>query len=257
MKRLASPELVPATVTTSWAARPDAATLQRSAAKRGFDLVVGTILTILTLPILLGLALASTWILREVPFFVQERIGQDGRRIPFIKIRTLSSRRVSKYALKQDFGAGDVHPFMQTIRKLHLDEVPQLWLVVMGHLSLVGPRPKMPDEVEPVEADYGTARVSVPQGCTCLWQIGEHTNGLPSDSPQYDYQYLLHGGLRLDLWILAWTGLQMVGIGSPKTLEDAPAWARSRGWAAPTTENVPAGVRQVVRIHPPVISRAA
>lgn len=214
-----------------WEGDPTSRWVFRTTAKRAFDLAMAILLTVVTLPIVVVLAAISAVVLREWPFFVQERVGRQGRPIPFVKVRTLPSARINAYELKANWTEADLPAVMRAMRRLHLDELPQLWLVVSGHLSLVGPRPKMPDEVEPVPLEYSQARIAVPQGCTCLWQIGRDTDRLPSDSPQYDYWYLFQGGLRLDLWILTWTALQMLGIGTPKTIDDVPGWARSRGWA--------------------------
>lgn len=202
----------------------------RAATKRGIDLAVALVLSIMTLPLVLAMAVLSVVLFREWPFFVQERIGQHGERLAFVKIRTMSSRAVDAYAVKTDWSTDAIPPVMRKIRALHLDEFPQLWLVVAGRLSLVGPRPKMPDDVEPVDPEYGRTRTMVPQGCTCLWQIGGQTSKLPRDVPGYDYLYLVSGGLRLDLWIVACTALQMVGIIGSREITDVPRWARSRGW---------------------------
>lgn len=218
-----------------WDVNAAEAWIPRTLGKRTFDIVVGVIMGIVTLPIVVILAVMSAVMLREWPFFTQARVGRQGRPIPFIKVRTLPSARVGAYVLKHDWRPDEIPRLMSAMRRLHLDEIPQLWLVVTGHLSLVGPRPKMPDDFEPVPQDYNAARVSVPQGCTCLWQIGQDTDRLPSQVPEYDYFYLLHGGLRLDLWILFWTGAQMVGLGGPKTIQDVPTWARSRGWVELST----------------------
>lgn len=218
------------TTSGTWRATPAPGRDARLGVKRGLDLVVGVVLSLATLPLVLGLAVVSAAVLREWPFFVQDRIGRDHRRIPFIKIRTMPSRAVDPYALKGDWSSRDLPAVMRLLRRQHLDELPQLWLVVTGHLSLVGPRPRMPDDVEPVDRDYGELRVLVPQGCTCLWQIGPNTAGLPRDAPEDDYRYLLDGGVRLDLWILCWTALQMLGLARPRTMDDVPTWLRSRGW---------------------------
>lgn len=213
-----------------WEVDPDNAWHLRVAGKRMFDIMVATMLSIVMLPLLVVLAATSAVVLRESPFFIQNRVGHAGKIIPFIKIRTLPSANFDPYELHADAKPLEVPEIMRLFRRLHLDEIPQLWLVISGHLSLVGPRPKMPDAVEPVAQEYNEARLSVPQGCTCLWQIGPDTQGTPGQTPHYDYWYLMHGGLRLDLWILLWTGLGMFGLGEPKSIEDAPTWARSRGW---------------------------
>jgi lipopolysaccharide/colanic/teichoic acid biosynthesis glycosyltransferase len=110
------------------------------------------------------------------------------------------------------------------LRKMHIDELPQLFLVVTGNLSLVGPRPKMPDAVEPVGVIYGRARVQVPQGCTGLWQISEGKADLPSDHPEYDLFYVANHSVRMDLWILWRTLMHGLRITKLITLADVPAW---------------------------------
>lgn len=202
----------------------------RAASKRAFDFAVGLALSVLTLPIVALLALLSVGLFREWPLFVQDRIGKDGQRMRFLKIRTMSSRRIDPYAVKTEWSASDVPDVMRKVRDLHLDELPQLWLVVLGRLSMVGPRPRMPDEYEPVAPEYGQTREMISQGCTCLWQISPNTDLLPRDVPGYDYLYVVAGGLRLDLWILWSTGLQMLGLAGPREINDVPNWARSRGW---------------------------
>lgn len=213
-----------------WATAPLSRRATRVAVKRGVDLVAAVVLSVVTLPLVAMLAVFSAAVLREWPFFTQVRLGHGGRPIPFIKIRSMPTAKVDEYAIKGQWSPQDLPRSMQFLRNYHLDELPQLWLVISGHLSLVGPRPKMPDEYEPVDADYGAMRVRVPQGCTCLWQIGAHKNLMPSQSPEYDYDYVQHGGLRLDLWILFWTALQIVGLAGPRAIEQVPSVLRSRGW---------------------------
>lgn len=86
----------------------------------------------------------------------------------------------------------------------------------------------MPDDFEPVDAKYAEARTRVPQGCTCLWQVGVHQSGLPSEAPEYDYWYLRHWSMRLDLWILWRTALTLVGAGHDMSLQDIPFWMVGR-----------------------------
>ena len=192
-------------------------------AKRAFDLGAGGLLLLLALPVIIVLAVGLAVELRAWPFFLQERIGQGGVPIRFLKLRTLPPDAPA-YALKHDFEMS-LSRFRAFLRTRHLDELPQLVHVVTGRLSLVGPRPRMPDLYEPVDPFYARRRVTVPQGCTGLWQVGAGTDLLPSESPQYDLFYVAHASLRLDLWILARTALQLVGMGSPVRLGDVPAWA--------------------------------
>lgn len=193
------------------------------ALKRIVDVALGTVLALLALPVILILALGAGLQLRELPFFLQRRVGRDGRSFLCPKIRTLPSHTpvyATKYELKLD-----VRGFTGFLRKHHLDELPQLLVVPFGKLSLVGPRPKMPDEYEPVPEWYTTMRSVVPPGCTGLWQIGTHRHLMPHESPQYDLFYRCHGNLRLDLWVMWRTALRIFRLAQPVDLSRVPSWA--------------------------------
>ncbi len=193
--------------------------------KRAIDVLLGTTLAVLATPLILVLAVFSAAYLGAWPFFVQQRIGRNGRPFRLIKLRTLP-KETPRYALKHALNGVELPHFLHFLRRRHLDELPQLWLVPLGTMSLVGPRPKMPDEFEPADGEYGRLRIQLRPGCTCLWQIGEHTHLLPSQSPQYDLYYLTHRSLRLDTWILWRTTLKMVGLAHSIDLSKVPAWAR-------------------------------
>jgi lipopolysaccharide/colanic/teichoic acid biosynthesis glycosyltransferase len=196
--------------------------------KRVFDVLVGTLLCLLVMPVVLLLAAGVCLSLRTWrPFFIQDRIGLQGRRIRIPKLRTLPLD-CPRYALKASLADIPVPRFTALLRRTHLDEMPQLLLVPFGNLSLVGPRPKMPDEFEPVDPVYGRARVQVPQGCTGLWQIGPDSLYQPEISPQYDAFYLEHASLRLDLWIFWRTALLILHLGPQVGLDRVPRWARRR-----------------------------
>lgn len=193
--------------------------------KRVIDLVAAAVLTVLTLPVVLLLAVVLAVHLRAWPFFTHERIGRDGRTLRVTKLRTLSPS-MRPYALKTEVEL-EASRLCQALRRLHLDELPQLWLVVIGAMSLVGPRPKMPDEHEPVDALYGMERVMVPQGITGLWQVSDSTDLLPSEAMQYDLFYVRNHSVLLDLWILWRTVGTVLGRGRGVTLDDVPGWALS------------------------------
>jgi lipopolysaccharide/colanic/teichoic acid biosynthesis glycosyltransferase len=188
------------------------------------DITLGTVLALLALPVIIVLAFCVAAALREWPIFVQQRMGKSGRMFSFPKLRTLPSR-VPKYALKYEWDV-EVGRFAQFLRRRHLDELPQLLVVPLGWMSLVGPRPKLPDFCEPVPAEYGQARTVVAQGCTGMWQIGPDTHRLPRETPEYDLFYVENMSLRLDLWILWRTLVSLLGFGRPVQLDDIPAWTR-------------------------------
>lgn len=200
-------------------------------AKRSVDLTVGTVLAIVATPVILALAVVAAVHFRAWPFFTQTRLGRDGREFRILKIRSLAPQ-TDPYALKPAIRELELSRFSRFVRGNNLDELPQLWLVPFGRMALVGPRPKMPDEFEPVDPTYQHARTRIRQGCTCVWQIGEATDRLPSDSPEFDLFYLRYGSLRLDVYILVRTALKMVRLGRPIALHDIPTWVRGRGWVA-------------------------
>jgi len=191
-------------------------------AKRVLDLLLGTILALVALPVILFLALLVAVSIRAWPLFVHERVGKGGRSFRCPKLRTLP-RGTPAYAMKIDIPVVAQGRVARFLRRTHLDELPQLLLVPFGKMSLVGPRPKMPDGYEPVDPTYAMVRGQVTQGCTGLWQISRHKSGMPHQSPDYDYFYVQHQSIALDLWILWRTALGMAGIGRPIELRDVPA----------------------------------
>jgi lipopolysaccharide/colanic/teichoic acid biosynthesis glycosyltransferase len=201
----------------------------RLTVKRIVDLVLGTALAVLATPLILVLAIASCACHGAWPFFTQTRVGQYGRPFTLVKIRTMP-RSAPPYRLKTEHEVSALPSLCRLLRRTRLDELPQLWLVPLGRMSLVGPRPKMPDEFEPVDPTYNYVRTRVPQGCTGLWQISEHRTGLPHDAPEYAFHYVTHGGFRLDLWVLLRTLPIMLGVARPTTLDQVPAWTRGPGW---------------------------
>lgn len=196
--------------------------------KDAIDVGVGSVLALLAIPAILVLATVLAVRLRQWPFFWHRRIGRKGRIITFPKLRTLP-KSTPRYALKN---GGEVIPadrFCGMLRRRHLDELPQLLMVPVLRMSLVGPRPKMPDRFEPTDPGYRNARLLVRQGCTGLWQIGHESHHLVHERPDYDFCYLQYGSLRMDLWILLRTGLLLIG-GRTVRLSDVPRWALGRGW---------------------------
>jgi lipopolysaccharide/colanic/teichoic acid biosynthesis glycosyltransferase len=149
--------------------------------KRAIDVVVGSFLLIVSAPVVALAAIAITCVTRGTPFFAQERVGMHGRRFKMFKLRTMvngaHAMRQSVMHLNEVDGPvfkirndPRLHPLGRFLRRTSIDELPNLVNVVRGEMSLVGPRPALPSEVE----HYGAValrRLSVPQGVTCLWQI--------------------------------------------------------------------------------------
>jgi hypothetical protein len=133
-----------------------------------------------------------------------------------------------KYALRDV----RVPAFGRFLRRTHLDELPQLLLVPLGTMSLVGPRPEMPSVMARYPAGFVTERTSVRPGCTCLWQLSRSADGLIYEAPEYDRAYLHHGGPLLDAWILYRTARAFLPKASTIELGDLPPWACRTGSAS-------------------------
>lgn len=191
--------------------------------KRLLDLVVSITGTVATLPIIAVMAIGSAIAFRAWPFFVHERLGRDGHPFRFVKIRTLPTSTpayTDKYALDavQHSRWGDF------LRGTHLDELPQLWLVLTGKMSLVGPRPEMRSLADTFDPEFVRERLTVLPGCTGLWQISESVAGLIGEAPELDLYYVRHWTFRLDVWILCRTALQLFGGAAITNVTDVPKW---------------------------------
>jgi lipopolysaccharide/colanic/teichoic acid biosynthesis glycosyltransferase len=149
--------------------------------KRVIDVVLGSLLLIVTAPIVALAALAILCATGGTPFFAQERVGMHGRRFQMFKLRTMvngaHAMRQSVMHLNEVDGPvfkirndPRLHPLGHFLRRTSIDELPNLVNVVRGEMALVGPRPALPSEVEHYDA-IARRRLSVPQGVTCLWQI--------------------------------------------------------------------------------------
>jgi lipopolysaccharide/colanic/teichoic acid biosynthesis glycosyltransferase len=191
--------------------------------KRALDLLVGLPLALLSLPVVAVAALVSLVALRANPFFVHERVGHCGRTFRVVKVRTLppsTGAYVSKYALEDT----KVPRATLLLRQMHLDELPQLWLVVGGSMSLVGPRPEMRVLHDDFDPFFAELRCKVRPGLTGLWQISPHCVGLIGQRPEYDRIYLEMRTWRLDVWIALRTVLKILGRGTVQ-LYEVPEWA--------------------------------
>ena len=151
------------------------------ALKRATDVVLGAFLLLVTAPVIALSALAIAFVTRGTPFFAQERVGRNGRRFKMYKLRTMvagaHAMRSSVMHLNEVDGPvfkirndPRLHPLGRFLRRTSIDELPNLLNVLLGDMSLVGPRPALPSEVEHYDA-VALRRQSVPQGITCLWQI--------------------------------------------------------------------------------------
>ena len=173
------------------------------------DRVVGSIALVAALPILGAVALVVRWRIGTPVIFRQARIGLNGEQFDVLKFRTMrADRRMARRAVSDDRRVthkSEDDPrhtnLGRSLRKWSLDELPQLWNVVKGEMSLVGPRPELVGIVAHYEP-WQHQRHLVRPGLTGLWQISRRGEGLMHLYTDVDLEYVATIGLRTDLRIL-------------------------------------------------------
>jgi len=194
--------------------------------RRAIDLVGSALGLVLLAPILASIAVAVRCTSPGPALFRQERVGHRGRRFTMLKFRTMADGNdpakhreylesyiregapasVSEdgtriYKLAQD---PRVTPIGRWLRSLSLDELPQLWNVFHGEMSLVGPRPCLPYEWD-LYRPWQRRRLDVKPGCTGLWQVTARSRVSFEDMVLLDLHYAHHGSVASDLWLIAQT----------------------------------------------------
>jgi len=204
----------------------DPRSLPARAVKRGFDVVGAAALLVVTAP-LLGLAcLAVRLETHGSPIYRQRRVGKDGRHFDLLKVRTMVSGAERMGAgLAVDQGDPRITRVGALVRRLSVDELPNLLNVLRGEMSLVGPRPTVQVQVSQyTERQLG--RLSVPPGITGWAQVKGRA-ALPwHERIELDLWYIEHWSLGLDVRILAETARLLV---SGKGLYRGP----TGGWRPP------------------------
>ncbi len=179
--------------------------LLQNVGRRVLDLVTATAVIILATPVLL---ITAILIKRESPgpvFFVQNRIGKDGRPFPMIKFRTMHTHASGDALTPRSPYDPRITRIGRWLRRYSFDELPQFFNVLAGHMSIVGPRPEMRFIVEqygPLERE----RLRVKPGITGLWQISYARAAAIHENLDYDLYYVEHQSLLLDVVIIALTG---------------------------------------------------
>jgi lipopolysaccharide/colanic/teichoic acid biosynthesis glycosyltransferase len=194
--------------------------------KRLLDLAVALLVLALLAPLLVAVALLILLDTGGPVIFRREMIGLDGRLFWMYKFRTMAvnaeqllllnpelyqAYQEQHFKLKRDprvTSAGRI------LRKYSIDELPQLWNVVRGEMSLVGPRSIPTQELEPF-GDFAALRQTVKPGITGLWQVSGRADTTYTERVRLDQEYLAHWSLGLDLWIIACTPIAILrGVGA-------------------------------------------
>jgi len=190
-----------------------------------FDYVFAAIALILLVPLLLIIAAAIRLSSMGPVFFLQERCGLNGRKFMVYKFRTMvadaEARKKEVEALNEADGPAfkvsrdpRIIPWLGTfLRKSGLDELPQLINILKGEMSLIGPRPPIPSEVEQYET-WQRRRISMKPGITCLWQIIPNRNDVSFEKwMEMDLEYIDNWSLWLDFTIF-WRTIWAMVIGT-------------------------------------------
>ncbi len=177
-------------------------------------MVAGTGIVVLA-PLFLALALIVKATSPGPVFFVQQRVGLYGRLFNILKFRTMveNAEEIKQQLIDRNEMDGPVFkmtddprvtPIGRFLRRTSLDELPQLFNVLRGEMSLVGPRPPIPSEVEQYEP-WQRRRLSMKPGITCIWQVSGRNNIDFDTWMKLDLEYIDNWSLFLDLKILAMT----------------------------------------------------
>jgi lipopolysaccharide/colanic/teichoic acid biosynthesis glycosyltransferase len=182
--------------------------------KRLFDILVSLTLLVLLWPLFLLIALTVFMDSFGPVLYRQERVGIDGRPFNIYKFRSMvtNADNVGTYQTVQ--GDPRITPAGRFLRKTSLDELPQLFNVLKGDMSLVGPRPDVPAQRENYRDEDWAKRISVKPGITGLAQATLRSAATPEQRCALDLEYVERVSLLFDLKILLLTMRQVLGKGS-------------------------------------------
>jgi exopolysaccharide biosynthesis polyprenyl glycosylphosphotransferase len=180
--------------------------------KRAADLVLASLGLVVAAPLLLGIAIALKLDTAGPVFYRQRRLGKDGRPFDMLKFRSMCQDAEHMLTVLQDRNEASGPLFKirrdprvtrvgRILRRLSLDELPQLFNVFAGSMSLVGPRPPLPSEVAKYE-EWQLGRLQARPGMTGLWQVSGRSDVPFNDMVRLDLHYVRNWSIGLDLEIM-------------------------------------------------------
>ncbi len=193
-----------------------------SAVKRLFDVILSFFAIVVLSPIFLIVAvLISVWDKKGKPIFVQKRCGRNGKIFKLYKFRTMCVDAEEKknglremnemdgpvFKIKNDPRITGIGRFL---RATNIDELPQLFNILKGDMSIVGPRPALPDEVRQYD-EVDRLRLLVIPGLTCYWQVSPDRNDISfKEWMELDRKYISKRGIWLDIKLILKTAYSVV-----------------------------------------------
>ena len=188
-----------------------AQTEKDAALKRAFDLAIGTLLLLVLSPLMLLICALVKLTSPGPVLFCQTRVGLNGRRFRMFKFRTRvhgaeflvrqADRSITRGPIFKDPRDYRITPVGRLLRKFSLDELPQLFNVLRGEMSVVGPRPLPEYEAEQIVGQY-RRRFSVPPGLTCIWQVSGRSDVTYDRWMEYDLEYVDRWSMWSDAMLL-------------------------------------------------------
>lgn len=177
--------------------------------KRAGDLLLAALALLTLSPLMLVAALAIKLTSRGPIFFHQQRAGRAGRCFALIKFRTMLARRTPDPQELVPLNHPDITTVGRLLRRTKIDELPQLFNVLAGHMSVVGPRPTLPDQIERYDL-FERRRLQVRPGCTGLAQVNGNIALSWSERIKWDVYYVDNHSFCMDVKILLKTVLVIV-----------------------------------------------
>lgn len=179
------------------------------AIKRTADIVFSAAGLIVLMPILLISAILLEIFMPGPLFFKQQRVGKDGRLFNIIKFRSMKVDKALEAAHDFTRDAERMTPFGKLLRRTKIDELPQLWNVLVGDMSLVGPRPTVKEQTDKYN-DYQRQRLNMRPGMTGLAQVNGNISLTWDERFVYDIEYVHNFSVLLDIKILCKTVLVVI-----------------------------------------------
>lgn len=189
--------------------------------KRGIDIIGAGSGLLLLSPVIVVVACAVKFTSKGPIFFSQKRVGKNGKIFDMYKFRSMvvNAEELKEKLAHQNEMSGPMFKMKDDprvtkigkfIRKTSLDELPQLWNVLKGDMSLVGPRPSLPKEVKQFEK-WMYKRLTVKPGLTCYWQVSGRNNIDFEDWMKLDISYVEDRNLWIDIKLIFKTVLVLFG----------------------------------------------